>query len=317
MPGHSTNPANYKKISISLIATVYNETESIVAFLESYRTQTLLASEFIIIDAGSTDQTANMIRNFAKKEPQLKIKLHIFPGSKRGQARNLAATKAKSEFLAMADAGCLLQRSWLAELAKEQARTKKPVVGGWFQGLAKSKLEEAIVPYFLQLPRRLTAENFMPTSRSLLIAKKTFIAVGGFQETLELSEDYNLMLRLRRDNITWAFAKKAIVDWLPPKTFPGFLRKIASFAASDIEAGILRPKVISLYARYLLLILAWAVQIHLGLVLTAAYLIWSIAKNYHNCPKSWYYLPGLQVSTDLVIMFATIIALRKFRAKVA
>lgn len=304
-----------KQSSVSLIATVLNEADNIQAFLESYRRQTLLASEFIIVDAYSTDRTVELIRAFAKKEAQLNIKLFDLPDASRGEARNFAAAQAKGEYLAFTDAGCMLDQKWLAELLAEQARTKAQVVGGWFSGFSTSKFEEAIVPYFLQLPRRPSAKNFVPTSRSLLIAKKTFNLVGGFREELQLSEDYELMLRLRSQRISWAFAAKAIVYWLPPKTYQEFLRKIAAFAASDIEAGILRPKVLSLYARYLLLIAAWVVNSYLGLVLTVVYLLWSITKNYHNCPKSWHLLPAMQISSDLVVMTATLFALKKFNSK--
>lgn len=305
-----------KQSSVSLIVTVRNEADSLGVFLESYLKQTVLAHELIIVDAGSTDQTVKIINNFTAAHPELNISLFILPESKRGQARNFASTKAKGEFLAMTDAGCLLDHKWMQELLAEQMRTGAVAVGGWFRGLSKSKLQEAIVPYFLQLPRRLTAANFIPTSRSFLIAKKTFIEIGGFKETLELSEDYDLMLRLRRQQINWTLATKALVYWLPPSTLRQFLAKIAAFATSDIEAGIIRPKVLSLYLRYFILLAIWLWNWPLGLVAVSAYLLWSIMKNYHNCPGSWYYLPLLQISTDVVVMIASLLALRKFNSKV-
>jgi len=305
-----------KQSSVSLIVTVRNEADNIRAFLESYLKQTVLAHELIIVDAGSTDRTAEIINSFTAAHPELNTSLFILPGSKRGQARNFASTKAKGELLAMTDAGCLLDCRWLQELLAEQMRSGAVAVGGWFQGLSKSKLQEAIVPYFLQLPRHLTAANFIPTSRSFLIAKKTFIKIGGFKETLELSEDYDLMLRLRRQQISWALAAKALVYWLPPSTLRQFLAKIAAFAISDIEAGIIRPKVLSLYLRYFILFMIWLWNWPLGLVVASTYLLWSIMKNYHNCPNSWYYLPLLQISTDAVVMTASLLALRKFNSKV-
>ena len=49
MPSQLTD---YRKISVALIATVLNEQSNIADFLESYRNQSILAQEFIIVDAG-------------------------------------------------------------------------------------------------------------------------------------------------------------------------------------------------------------------------------------------------------------------------
>ncbi len=317
MVKQSIKSTNYKKLSVSLIATVLNELQSIEAFLDSYKQQTLLASQFIIVDAGSTDGTAQLIEKFAKKNRLLKIELVVLENSTRGQARNAAVAKAKGEWLAFTDAGCVLESDWLEQLVMEQVHSQQQVVGGWFRGLAQSRLQEAMVPYFLQLPRQLSTKNFIPTSRSLLISKKAFDTVRGFKEELILSEDYDLMLRLRAEKISWALARRAIVNWFPPKNYRTFLWKIAAFAASDIEAGIVRPKVLSIYGRYLVFLTVSIWSISLAVLLLLLYFSWSIIKNYHNCPDAWYYLPFLQFSTDMAIMVASLFAIRNFNSRVA
>lgn len=305
---------DYRKISVSLIATVFNEANNIKAFLESYKKQNIKASEFIIVDALSTDETASIIEEFINANPQLKIKL-FKKESNRSVARNFAVSKAKGDYLAFTDAGCLLNKFWLEELLRELIESQKQVVGGFFQGIAKNNLEEAIVPYFLQLNKNVNEKNFTPTTRSLLIEKKLWQKLGGLNENLKLSEDYQLMLRIKQAKISMAFAKKAIVRWYPPTSFLAFLKKIAGFAESDVEAGILRPKVLSIFARYGILLFLLAVNIFYFLAALLIYAIWSIQKNKHNCPNSWLYLPILQVSSDLVIMIATLFALRKFNSR--
>jgi len=312
MPSQLTD---YRKISLALIATVLNEQNNIFDFLESYRKQSILAQEFIIVDAGSVDGTDLIIEKFSQKNPHLKIRL-FRKKSNRSQARNFAVKQTNAQYLAFTDAGCRLDWLWLEELLKKLILSRKRVVGGYFRGIVHSKLEEAIVPYFLQLAKQINEKNFMPTTRSLLIEKKLWEDLGGLNEKLKLSEDYQLMLRIKQQNIEIAFAKKALVYWEPPHTFRAFISKIANFAASDIEAGIIRGKVLFIFARYfffLILLLNFNLWYFASLFLL--YILWSIYKNKHNCPKSWYLLPIMQISSDLVIMIASLSSLRKFNSK--
>ena len=305
---------DYRKISVSLIATVFNEENNIVEFLESYKRQSVLANDFIIVDAFSNDQTYPIIKKFSLENPKLKIKL-FRKKSNRSQARNFAVEKAQSDYLAFTDAGCVLDQLWLKELLDKLADSQKQVVGGFFKGISKNNLEEAIVPYFLQLNKGVNEKNFTPTTRSLLIEKKLWQKLGGLNEKLELSEDYQLMLRIRQEKIEIAFAKKAIVYWEPPHSFLAFIKKISAFAKSDIEAGIIRPKVLSIFARYFLFVLIFIANPFIFLLAFLLYISWSISKNMHNCPNSWYYLPILQISSDFVIMGASLLALPKFNSR--
>ena len=58
-----------KKIlkDISFISTVYNEEDSILEFLESLKSQTVLPGEIIIVDGGSIDMTFSLMEDFFGK----------------------------------------------------------------------------------------------------------------------------------------------------------------------------------------------------------------------------------------------------------
>ena len=151
--------ADYKKNSLSLIVTVFNEEQTVLALLESYKRQSLLADELIIVDAASRDQTVRLIKNFSEKNPELNIKVLIQKGN-RSVGRNLAVKKADGDWIAITDAGCILDENWLRNLMAEAEETGARVVAGYYQGLATIKKQEAFIPYFLVMPNQLKKINF-------------------------------------------------------------------------------------------------------------------------------------------------------------
>jgi len=160
---------DYRKNSLSLIATVLNEGNTILDLLNSYKRQKLLANEFIIVDAGSNDKTVELIRDFSKKNKNLKIKLFQENGN-RSHGRNFAVKKAKGNLIAITDAGCVLHQNWLEKLLVTAKKEKAEVVAGFYKGVAKSRLEEAFLPYFLVMSDQVKA-GFLPATRSMLISK--------------------------------------------------------------------------------------------------------------------------------------------------
>ena len=127
-----------EKINISLITTLYNESKNIEAFLDSYKKQTVYADEFIIVDGGSTDGTINFINNFIEKNKDLNIRLIVdescskkFVKGPIARGRNVAIKNAKYHYIAVTDAGCVLDSKWFEEIIKPFQDKKVDVVSGW------------------------------------------------------------------------------------------------------------------------------------------------------------------------------------------
>ena len=242
--------SDYKKKTLSLIVTVFNEAETIENFLASCFKQTLPFNELIIVDANSTDATVDIIKNFAKKNT-VSIRLFIREGN-RSVGRNFAVKKSRGQWLAISDAGCVLDKNWLKMLSAEQNKTQARVVAGYYQGLATSTFEEASIPYFLVMPDRIQHSRFLPATRSMLIEKSLWEKMGGLNEKLDYSEDYQLAQRLKNLGIKIAFSEEARVYWLPPRNILEFCQKIFNFAKGDVLAGLIRKKVYLIFLRYLI-----------------------------------------------------------------
>jgi cellulose synthase/poly-beta-1,6-N-acetylglucosamine synthase-like glycosyltransferase len=185
------------------------------------------------------------------------------------------------------------------------------VVAGYYKGLAKSAFESAVIPYVLVMPDKVDPENFLPATRSMMIEKAVWQKIGGFNETLSLNEDYPFAKKIQKNGLKIAFAEKAVVKWMPRKNLKEFATMIARFAQGDVQAGIFRPKVLLLFARYIALVVLVLLMSYFStpknifallLVLFVLYSLWSIQKNVRYAKNGWYWLPVLQYVADLAVI---------------
>ena len=298
-------------VKVSLVITCLNEESTINWLLEGLLNQIVLPAEIIFVDGGSKDQTKKIITGWKKnKIIGKKIKLLTKKGN-RSVSRNYGIGKAKYRWIAITDAGCIPHQNWLGELINTQQQSKSSVIAGYYAGLPRTRFQQAVIPYALVMPDRINSKKFLPASRSMMINKKIWQQIGKFDKTLNYNEDYALAKKIERANIPIAFAEQAIVFWLPRKNLIDFWKMVDLFALGDIQAGIIRPKVILIFMRYLFFfsLLTW-VLIKGNLSATGSffpslillYFIWAILKNKRYTPQSWWWLPILQIAADLAVM---------------
>lgn len=86
--------------------------------------------EWVIADGGSTDKTVEIIRDWQKKYPFIKL-VEISNCPSPGFARNKALEAVKGELLFFTDADCAPDKNWIKEMLKHfQADPKIAAVGG-------------------------------------------------------------------------------------------------------------------------------------------------------------------------------------------
>lgn len=286
---------------VSLICTVLNEEKTIKKLLRSIVTQSLQPNEVIFVDGGSTDATVRTIQIFAKQYPNLSVTVSVKKGN-RSVGRNYAIKLAKYTLIAITDAGCSLSKNWLKELITQYNSSKAPVVAGYYAADAKTNFQKAVVPYILVTPDRVNPNTFLPATRSLLIEKKVFKNVGGFNEQLGDNEDYAFAKKIKKQKFSIVFAQKAIVFWIPRKTLREFYTMIFRFARGDIFAGIVRPKVLLIFLRYLVFALLLLIHAKILIAFLAFYCAWAIQKNKRYVGEGYVYLPLLQIVSDIAVI---------------
>ena len=171
------------KNSVSVIIAAYNAEETIAEAIRSAIDQTRPPHEIIVVNDGSSDNTAQIIRSFV---PSV-----VFLEQKNGgpsSARNLAARHATGDWLACLDADDV----WMPTKLERQLALDPPEDVAVIHCLCNNSPEEiANELQFSDIWHR----NWI-THSTTLIRREVFAAIGGYDETLRMAEDYNLWLRI-------------------------------------------------------------------------------------------------------------------------
>jgi len=298
------------KFKISVIVTVFNEISTIESLIQSLKNQSLVPDEIIIVDGGSTDGTWEYLKN------QIGVKSFLKHGN-RSVGRNFSISKSCGNIIAMTDAGCIPEARWLEELTLPLKSPAVKVVSGYYRGRAQNIFQNCLIPFVLVMPDKTGKSEFYPSTRSMAIRKKVFIASGGFDEKLWHNEDYAYAHQLKRQGFNFTFAPRAIVEWQPCKNLRESAWMFMRFALGDIQAGIFRPQVKRLAVRYLIAIYLFFLALEIRLlfipllVLFISYILFSVAKNYKYVrhPLAFFWLPILQFTADVSIIFGSLVGL--------
>jgi glycosyltransferase involved in cell wall biosynthesis len=174
----------------SVIIPTYNRAYIVSRAIESVLDQTFQDFEIIVVDDGSTDQTAAVVKEFISE----KIIYVSQTNAGVSAARNHGADRASGKFLLFLDSDDYLSNGSLEIYHKALSEDNFLLLLGYcmFEN-AKGKIENKIMPWK-------SGDSFShPLTGSFVIQKTLFKKLGGYDEKLFYSETSDLFLRLRMD----------------------------------------------------------------------------------------------------------------------
>jgi len=115
--GPPTGADNALMPKVSIITPCYKAERFIARTLESVRAQTLVDWEHIVVDDGSPDDSAAVVREFAARDPRVRLLRQPNGGMENARNNGYAACSTGSEFLLFLDADDCLEPEALATLA--------------------------------------------------------------------------------------------------------------------------------------------------------------------------------------------------------
>ncbi len=278
-------------MKVSVCITTLNEGRFISSLLDALLLQSKKPDEIVIVDACSTDNTIEIIKDYQKKSKRIKL---IVKKCSRAEGRNLGIALSKNEIIAITDAGCVPKKDWLKKIVGPLKSKNVDISAGFYRMLAFNSLEKAFT-VFLGTDAKSFGRNYLPATRSIAFKKEAWRKVGGFPERLkDTAEDTVFNYKCVVSGLRYARVKDAQVDWKMPSSLSEFSKKIFKYAKGDAESGIwLHPlkgfkshniKALLVVSRYLvgILITIFLFKGNLALIigLLASYFYYAFRKVY-------------------------------------
>ncbi len=196
---------------ISIIVTARNEERNMAHLLDSLVNQEP-PIEIVIIDAKSTDSTAEIVKEYMSRYDFIKL---LVRGGTRGLSRNFGVERCTGEAVAFIDADCIVNPFWISRV--RASLEDWDVVAGKTINIGYQPFED--------LERvELMYKGFDITfpSNNLAYRKSLFDRIGGFDDRFITAEDIDLNLRAVEAGATIHYEKEAIMYHRARPTFYKF-----------------------------------------------------------------------------------------------
>jgi glycosyltransferase involved in cell wall biosynthesis len=189
---------------VSVIIPAFNAESCIAKTLHSILKQTYPCLEVLVVDDGSTDRTAEIIREFMQMDSRIVLLEQGNAGV--AAARNLGIDYARGEFIAPIDADDLWASDAIAKLVAH-FQSGSPDVGVVYAWAVDIDEQDQLTGDFHAATvsgdvfNTLICHNFLGNASSTLIRKTCLDRIGGYDTQLRMKnaqgcEDWDLYLRL-------------------------------------------------------------------------------------------------------------------------
>ncbi|MFP4430099.1 MAG: glycosyltransferase [Spirochaetota bacterium] len=186
---------------ISVIVPTYNEAEYLPKLLDCLKAQTLRSFEIIVADNASDDGTREIATSYGAR---------LAPGGLPPEGRNRGAAEAKGDYFFFFDADVKFSKHFLKQALGEMKKRNAELATCETVPLSNLHLDRfmhSFANFFvkLNLERDPHAPGFC-----IMVSRRVFEAVGGFDESLKLAEDHDFVKRAA-EHVPLVFLEKVRV----------------------------------------------------------------------------------------------------------
>lgn len=204
---------------VSAVIPTYNRADTVARAVDSVLAQTYPRIETIVVDDGSTDDTAAVLARYGER-----IRVIRQPNAGASAARNAGIRAATGEIVTFLDS----DDRWLPAKTERQvallARAGPSVVccicdttmryagGRELRAFEQSALAPGRAETIWTNVLPVLATRFLLFNQAAAVRRPALLACGGFDEELWVMEDYDLALKLAARG-PWAVISEPLVVW--------------------------------------------------------------------------------------------------------
>ncbi len=188
---------------ISVVIPLYNKEENIKDTIQSVLNQTYNNYEIIVVDDGSTDNSATVVKSIDNEKIRL---IHQSNGGV-SSARNKGVDEANYDYIAFLDGDDFWDITYLEEMSRLIIDYPEAVLLGvaYDTYLKSTFIPESIekLPHnFRGIVRNyfeLAKHHLLFWTSAVVVHKKDFLSLGGFDKRMTMGEDLDMWFRIALD----------------------------------------------------------------------------------------------------------------------
>lgn len=224
--------------NISIILPAHNEEKVIKnTLLSLINANYPNKKEIIVVNDGSTDNTAKVVKEMTKKYPLIKL-INLKHGGK-ANALNTGVSHSKYDIVITLDADSSIEKNSLKELVKPLS--ERDVAG--VSGVVRAKRNKNLLTWFQDFDyivssgwrficNKINANSILPGFAAF--KKDVLIKAKGFK-TDTITEDFDIVLELRRLGYHTRMNPSAVIYTEVPQTIRKFVRQRIRWGRGTIQ----------------------------------------------------------------------------------
>lgn len=198
--------------AVTVVIPTYNRAHFLKHTISSVLAQTFSDFELIIVDDGSTDNTADIVKQFS--DPRIRF-IPLGKNCGGNYARNQGIKSAHSELIAFLDS----DDEWLPNklelqincLQNNNSHNANIIYCAYFQYYESTKRKIIITGSYEGNVFHHLLQGWCPALSTFIIRRSSLLEIGGFDENLPSFQDYDLFLRLAKNNSIFAVISEPLV----------------------------------------------------------------------------------------------------------
>lgn len=178
---------------VSIIIPAFNEAKDIRKCLNAFTSQTKKPREIIIVDGGSKDETAEVVKEFASRNKNIRL-LDESGQRSPANARNIGLKAARGEIIVFKDADAIVEKDYVKKIEEEFSETRAQIIEFKEDRFLPEDANAVETALFYK-------EATITGYGEIVMRKKVLKEIGGFEPMLGFGEDRVMAEKLKKTGI--------------------------------------------------------------------------------------------------------------------